>query len=239
MRTLGVIPARYASTRFPGKPLAEINGKPMLYWTYMSAKKAQLDDLVVAIDDHRIEEMCKAYQIPYVMTLPTHQSGTERCAEVAASKSQFDSIINIQGDEPFTASSQITALHTIMLKKNSSIATLIKPIKNKEELQNPNRVKVVVNKHFKALYFSRSLIPYQRNSIDPTIYYKHIGLYAYKREVLLDIARLPSSILEQNENLEQLRWLENGYDIYTGVTHVDSISVDTPEDLKKISDHGV
>lgn len=241
MKILGIIPARYASTRFPGKPLVDIHGKTMIQRVYeQSIKTKGLAHVVVATDDERIAEEVSNFGGQCVMTAGTHQSGTDRCAEVAEKMPEYDIIINIQGDEPYISPEQIELLSTCFLEDKTQLATLIKEIHTAEELFNVNIPKVVVNAHQEALYFSRQTIPYLRNTerenwLKVHQFYKHIGIYGYRREVLLALTKLEPSTLELAESLEQLRWLENGFTIKTKVTQLETIAIDTPEDLKKIS----
>lgn len=240
MKFLGIIPARYASTRFPGKPLAMLGGKSVIQRVYEQVVGV-LDDAYVATDDQRIETAVKAFGGKVVMTSVNHKSGTDRCYEACCKiNGQFDVIVNIQGDEPFIQPSQLQSLKECFCDSTTQIATLVKPFAadNIEALENPNSPKVVLNKNMNALYFSRSIIPYQRNYeakewLKNHTYYKHIGLYAYRLEVLKEITSLPQSSLELAESLEQLRWLENGYTIKTGITEFETIGIDTPEDLEK------
>jgi 3-deoxy-manno-octulosonate cytidylyltransferase (CMP-KDO synthetase) len=239
MKITGIIPARYASTRFPGKPLVDIEGKTMIRRVYEQALKAKtLSDVIVATDDERIFKEIERFGGKVMMTSQTHQNGTERCAEVAA-KLDADVIINIQGDEPFIQPEQIDLLANVFKVKLEapSIATLIKehPFHVFDEtLTNPARVKVVVNNNLEALYFSRATIPFLRDSSKAlsTTFYKHIGIYGFRKEVLLQLVKLPPSHLELAESLEQLRWLENGYKIQCAITDMESASVDVPEDLE-------
>ena len=238
MKFIGIIPARYESTRFPGKPLALLNSKPMIQWVYENVAKI-LEHVWVATDDDRIFNAVKEFGGNAVKTLPTHQSGTDRCAEAArilAEKIDFDVVINIQGDEPFIQPDQIELLKSCFTDK-TEIATLIKKIETLEELFNPNRPKVVLDNKQNALYFSRSSIPFARgkeekNWLFATTFWAHIGMYAYKSDVLQKITKLKTGKLELAESLEQLRWLENGFKIKTAVTNHQSIGIDTPEDLK-------
>ncbi|TWV12966.1 3-deoxy-manno-octulosonate cytidylyltransferase [Bacteroidaceae bacterium HV4-6-C5C] len=241
MRFLGIIPARYASTRFPAKPLAILGGKPVIQRVYEQVAGI-LDDAYVATDDERIESAVKAFGGKVVMTSTKHNSGTDRCYEALTKISgQFDVVVNIQGDEPFIQPSQLEALKACFDDSQTQIATLVKPFTAEdsfEALQNINSPKVVLNKNHHAMYFSRSIIPYQRNAeknvwLENHVYYKHIGLYAYRSEVLKEITALPQSSLELAESLEQLRWLENGYKIKVGISNVETIGIDTPEDLAK------
>jgi 3-deoxy-manno-octulosonate cytidylyltransferase (CMP-KDO synthetase) len=290
MKILGVIPARFASTRFPGKPLVDINGKSMIQRVYEQAKKCKsLARIVVATDDERIFKHVQSFGGEAMMTADTHQSGTDRCAEVVERlnfeiqtsfldsdsapiigkitsrfEGIFTAVINIQGDEPFIQPEQIEKVVDILrgssiiqnsnfklqtedatqalnaqLQSKFGIATLAKQIDNQEDIENPNVVKVVFDTMGKAVYFSRSPIPFLRN-IDRKDwaksgqFFKHIGLYGYKTNVLLDLAKLSPSNLEKLESLEQLRWLENGYVIGVAQTNLETIGIDTPEDLKKI-----
>lgn len=245
MKVLGIIPARYASTRFPGKPLAIIHGKTMIQRVYEQVKKSSaVSEAVVATDDHRIEEQVLSFGGKVVMTSDTHRTGTDRCLEAAKKIMQqsgidYDVTINIQGDEPFIDPSQIDKVASCFLKPEVQIATLVKKLFMQDELFNPNIIKVVVDKNNRALYFSRSPIPYLRGKepsewLNNHNYYKHIGIYAYRSEVHVRIALLAPSPLEIAESLEQLRWLQNGYSIHVEYTEHESISVDTPEDLSKL-----
>jgi 3-deoxy-manno-octulosonate cytidylyltransferase (CMP-KDO synthetase) len=239
MKTLGIIPARFASTRFPGKPLVDIGGKTMIQRVYDQAVKADLDKVVVATDDERIATEVKRFGGEFVMTSPNHQSGTDRCAEVAQKLPGFDVVVNIQGDEPFIDPSQIALVVSCFTDHTVLLATLIKEIKNREELFNVNIPKVVINTQQQAIYFSRHPIPFIRNAemedwVTTHQFYKHIGIYGYKTSALLAITKLVTSSLELAENLEQLRWLQNGYQIKTKVSNLETIAIDTPEDLLKI-----
>ncbi|PKQ60222.1 3-deoxy-D-manno-octulosonate cytidylyltransferase [Labilibaculum filiforme] len=248
MKFLGIIPARFASTRFPGKPLADINGKPMIQRVYEQALKA-LDHVYIATDDKRIEEAVSSFGGETIMTSPDHQSGTDRIAEAAnyitkKLKINFDVVINIQGDEPFIQPEQIQSLKSCFDNPGTQIATLIKSITNPAEIFDPNKVKVVITKDNRALYFSRSPIPFirgkeQKNWLSQNNFYKHIGMYAYRFEALLNVTKLDQSKLEIAESLEQLRWLENGYWIQTEITEHESIGIDTPEDLIRVKEMGL
>lgn len=239
-KMLGIIPARFASTRFPGKPLIDIHGKSMIQRVYERAKTASsLADLVVATDDERILEHVKEFGGKVIMTANTHQSGTDRCAEVAAKMSDFDVVINIQGDEPFIINSQIDLLAGCFTDESIELATLVKEIVNVDELNNPNSPKVILNTRSEAIYFSRTAIPYVRGAaiedlLDRHTFFKHIGIYGYRTDVLKEITSLPVSSLEKAESLEQLRWLENGYRIKVAVTDLETKAIDTPEDLQTI-----
>lgn len=248
MKFLGIIPARYASTRFPGKPLADINGKPMIQKVYEQAVLA-LEHVWVATDDLRIENKVQDFGGNVVITSSDHQSGTDRIAEAVSKieaklKIKFDVIINIQGDEPFIQPEQISQLKKCFEQPSTQIATLIKPITESKEIFDPNKVKALISKDMRALYFSRSPIPFVRGSeeekwIEKTTFYKHIGMYAYKHDVLMEVTKLEQSSLELAESLEQLRWLENGYYIQTDITLHESIGIDTPEDLKRVRELGL
>lgn len=239
MKTIGIIPARYASTRFPAKPLAMLGGKPVIQRVYEQVS-GLLDYVVVATDDERILEAVKAFGGNAVMTSVNHKSGTDRCREAhQLCGGNYDIVVNIQGDEPFIRKSQIESLVACFEDEATDIATLVKPFvpaDGFDKLENVNSPKVVVDANMNALYFSRSIIPYQRNRdkaewLANHTYYKHIGLYAYRSGVLDEITRLPQSSLELAESLEQLRWLENGYKIKVGITDVETIGIDTPQDL--------
>ncbi len=236
---LGVIPARYCSTRFPGKPLVIIGSKTMIQLVYEQALKANLTKVVVATDDERIATAVKDFGGQFIMTNTAHQSGTDRCAEIAEKFPEFNVVINIQGDEPFIDPQQINALISCFNDDEVQIATLVKEIHQYEELFNENIPKVVLNTKQEAIYFSRHPIPYLRNVVKENWvnahqYYKHIGIYGYKTNTLLAITKLMPSLLETAESLEQLRWIENGYKIKTKLTNIETIAIDCPEDLKKI-----
>lgn len=239
MKFIGIIPARFQSTRFPGKPLVILGEKPIIQWVYENAKKA-LDDVYVATDDERIYKAVEAFGGKAVYTSPNHQSGTDRCAEAAqkvAKQMEFDVVINIQGDEPFIRPEQVEGLKACFNSPETEIATLIKPITNAIEITNINRPKVVIDKNMEAMYFSRSSIPFVRDSkpeewINWNEFYSHIGMYAYRYDILLELTKLPIGVLEKAESLEQLRWLENGYRIKTAKTLFENMGIDTPEDLE-------
>lgn len=241
MKFLGIIPARYASTRFPAKPLAMLGGKTVIQRVYEQVSGV-MDDAYVATDDERIEAAVKAFGGKVVMTSVHHKSGTDRCYEAMTRiGGQFDVVVNIQGDEPFIQPSQLHSIQACFQDPATQIATLVKPFTPQDglqALQNPNSPKVVLDKNHNALYFSRSVIPYLRGVdsaewLSRHTYYKHIGLYAYRTEVLKEITALPQSSLELAESLEQLRWLENGYVIKAGITEVETIGIDTPQDLQR------
>jgi 3-deoxy-manno-octulosonate cytidylyltransferase (CMP-KDO synthetase) len=241
MNAIGIIPARYASSRFPGKPLADILGKPMIQWVYERACQAKfLDEVIVATDDQRIYDAVNNFSGKAIMTSLSAANGTERIAEVAQ-KNDVKLIVNIQGDEPLIDPDVIDQL-VILMRENPAapVGTLVKKIENVENLNNPNIPKVVLNNDFYALYFSRSVIPFYRDHEDQNQwlkaadFYQHIGLYIYRREFLLKFVKLPISNLEKIEQLEQLRILENGYKIKVGLTKTDSIGVDVPSDIDRV-----
>jgi len=241
MKTLGIIPARYASTRFPGKPLVDIAGKSMIQRVYQQAKKCtQLSEVIVATDDDRIFEHVHHFGGKAMMTSSTHQSGTDRCAEVAEKHPDYDVIINIQGDEPYIDPEQISKLIGCFNNMDTQLATLIKKVSNELELHNTNSPKVIINKNSEAIYFSRSPLPHirgqeEQNWLPHFTYYKHIGIYGYLADVLKQITKLAVSPLEKAESLEQLRWIENGYKIKVAETDIETVAIDTPEDLDKLS----
>ena len=236
MKVLCVIPARYASTRLPGKPLADIAGKPMICRVYEAASGAKrLAGVVAAVDDSRVYDAVVSNGGKAIMTRPDHATGTDRLAEVAEAYSDMDVIINVQGDEPLIDPELIDAL-ALEFEKDPELcmATVRTPMHSEEEMKNPNNVKVVADKNGYALYFSRSLMPYPRENTGCTVY-KHIGIYAYRRDFLLGYAKLPQTPLEQTESLEQLRALENGYRIKVIDTDKKFVGVDTAEDLAEVN----
>ncbi|MBO5591900.1 MAG: 3-deoxy-manno-octulosonate cytidylyltransferase [Prevotella sp.] len=238
MNFTAIIPARYASTRFPGKPLALLGNKPVIQHVYEQATSV-LNEVWVATDDDRIREAVEKFGGRVVMTRADHKSGTDRIEEAAEKTgTQADVVINIQGDEPFVQPSQIKTLMQLFDNADTQIGTLGKHFENIEAVNNPNSPKIVTDKQGFALYFSRSVIPYIRGAQDNEWlshfpFLKHLGLYAYRREVLQEITQLPQSSLEIAESLEQLRWLENGYRIRVGLTDVETVGIDTPEDLQR------
>ena len=241
MNILGVIPARYASTRFPGKPLVMINGLTMIERVYVQASKSSsIKKVIVATDDEKIVDAVKAFGGNVVITSATHRSGTDRCAEVLEKEEgNWEVVINIQGDEPFIEPGQIDLLASCFSDTSVQIATLIKKISNLTELSNPNTPKVIVDHHSNAIYFSRQAIPYIKGFpfeqwLDHSTFYKHIGIYAYRAETLNRLVKFPLGKLEKVESLEQLRWIENGFTIRTAITEVETSAIDTPEDLAKI-----
>ncbi len=242
MKIVGIIPARYASTRFPGKPLADIAGKSMIQRVYEQAEKSKsLSDVIVATDDVRIEKHVTAFGGKAIMTKESHQSGTDRCFEAMQKFSaSADIIINIQGDEPFIHPEQIDLTASCFDSDDVQIATLVKKIYSNEELLNFNTPKVVLNNSGDAVYFSRQTIPHLRGKVlaqwlNYHTFYKHIGIYAYTAKILAEITELKQSSLELAEGLEQLRWIQNGYKIKTKITDFESIAVDVPDDLKKLT----
>lgn len=237
MKILGIIPARFASTRFPGKPLVDIGGKSMIQRVFEQVSKASgISSVVVATDHSGIFDHVKKFGGVACMTREDHVSGTDRCFEaLTQQKETFDYVINVQGDEPFIQPNQIELLISLLDGK-TEIATLVKSIQSEEQLFNPNIVKAVINQKSQALYFSRSTIPHIRNTSDKEwlkkhTFFKHIGMYAYRSDVLEQLVRLPVSTLEKAESLEQLRWLENGFSISVAETKTETIGIDTPEDL--------
>jgi 3-deoxy-manno-octulosonate cytidylyltransferase (CMP-KDO synthetase) len=238
----GIIPARYASARFPGKPLVLIGNKPMIQRVYEQARKT-LDIVWVATDDKRIFDAVSDFGGKAIMTSPNHLSGTDRCAEAVTkinseTGKKIDIVINIQGDEPFIDPEQINLVMKCFTDKTVELATLVRKVEPGEDVFNPNQPKVILNSKGDAIYFSRSTIPYIRDTEKNEwsrnhVFYKHIGLYAYRSETLKKITLLARSLLEISESLEQNRWIENGYRIRTAVTTWESISIDTPDDLEK------
>ena len=238
MKFIGIIPARYASSRFPGKPLAILDGKPVIQRVYEQVSDI-LEETYVATDDQRIFDCVTSFGGKAVMTRNDHQSGTDRIEEAMEKiGGNYDVVVNIQGDEPFIQKSQIETVKSCFDDETTQIATLGKPFTSIDAVANPNSPKIVVDNRGYALYFSRSIIPFVRG-IEPKDwlqkypYLKHLGLYAYRREVLSEITQLPQSSLELAESLEQLRWLQNGYRIKVGLTDVETVGIDTPEDLVK------
>jgi len=241
MKILGIIPSRYASSRFPGKPLVDIAGKSMIQRVYEQVKCCtKVAEVIVATDDDRIFNHVHAFGGVAIMTAAYHESGTDRCAEVARLHPEYDVIINIQGDEPYINPEQINTLVSCFMDADTQIATLIKKITSTEELFNYNSPKVVINKLSEAIYFSRATLPHIRaqqpdNWLKFHTYFKHIGIYGYRADVLQQITKLPVSDLEKAESLEQLRWIENGYRIKVAETELETHSVDVPADLEKLS----
>ena len=238
MTFTAIIPARYASTRFPGKPLAVLGGKTVIQRVYEQVKSV-LSDVYVATDDERIFSCVESFGGKAVMTRKDHQSGTDRIQEaVEKTATQADVIINVQGDEPFIQPSQIQTLMQLFGDPSTQIGTLGKLFESIEAVENPNSPKIVTDMKGFALYFSRSVIPYIRGKerqdwFSEYPFLKHLGVYAYRREVLAEVTKLPQSSLEKAESLEQLRWLQNGYRIRVGMTDVETVGIDTPEDLQR------
>lgn len=242
MKVLAVIPARYQSTRLPGKPLLDIAGMSMIRRVYLQCMQSQVfEKVIIATDDARIEQECLLHGMDYQMTASTHQNGTERCAEVLSSQTiNYDLVVNVQGDEPFIHPQSFEEIKAIFEKNpKAEIGTLMKKIYKKEDVETDSIIKVVFSKDHKALYFSRSPIPYLREisieeGLQKQVFFKHIGMYAFKPEILKALVQLPESLLESYEKLEQLRWLENGYEIYLNTTTFESKSVDTEADYNYI-----
>lgn len=243
MNFIAIIPARYASTRFEGKPLVDIFGEPMVVRVYRRAKEI-FSNVVIATDNESIKNRAKEFGCEVVMTSPNHPSGTDRCAE-ALQKAEtlwgmkFDVVVNIQGDEPFIHIEQLSQIKASFDDQTIDIATLVKPFSVDEDIFNQNSPKVALSEDGRALYFSRSVIPYIRGE-EPSqwqknhTFYKHIGLYGYRSNVLQAITKLPQGVLEKAESLEQLRWLENGYKIKCSITNLESYAIDTPLDLEHV-----
>lgn len=243
MKVLAIIPARYASTRFPGKPLALIEGKPMIEWVWKGVCSVEaVDEAVVATDDERIAAAVRGFGGEVMMTGSQHKSGTDRCGEVLGKWGhEVDVVINVQGDEPRVEHTQLESLIGAFDDAGVQIATLKKRISRQEELFSPNCVKLVSDPQGNAIYFSRNPIPYlrgveQQDWLAQRDYYKHIGIYAFRSDVLKQVVRLEQSDLEKSESLEQLRWLENGYRIAVRETMVENIGIDTPEDLQQLNE---
>ena len=241
MKFVGIIPARYASTRFPAKVLAMLNGKTVIQRVYEQVKDC-FDDLYVATDDSRIAEVVTSFGGKVIMTSEDCKNGTERCFDACCKLNiDCDVVVNVQGDEPFIQRKQIESLMACFADERTDIATLVKPFEQAdgwERLSNPNSPKVVLNADNFAMYFSRSVVPYLRGVeqsewLDNHVFYKHLGVYAYRLNVLKEITSLQQTPLEKIESLEQLRWLEHGYKIKVGVTNIETIGIDTPEDLER------
>ena len=238
MKFVAIIPARYASTRFPGKPLAVLGGKPVIQRVYEQVSSV-VNEVHVATDDERIRQCVEQFGGHAVMTRSDHKSGTDRIEEAAEKTgTTADVIINVQGDEPFIQPSQIKTLMQLFDNADTQIGTLGKPFDSMEAVLNPNSPKIVTDRQGFALYFSRSAIPFVRGTqqaewLTRFPYLKHLGIYAYRRDVLRQVTLLPQSPLEQAESLEQLRWLENGYRIRVGLTDTETVGIDTPEDLQR------
>jgi len=238
MKFIGIIPARYASTRFPGKPLALLGGKPVIQHVYEKVA-AVLEAAYVATDDERIYDVVKSFGGQVVMTRTDHKSGTDRIEEaIEKIGGEWDVVVNVQGDEPFVAKSQLDTICHCFDDPTTQIATLGKPFESMEAVQNPNSPKIVVDNMGFAMYFSRSVIPYVRGKeksswLTHYPFLKHLGIYAYRKDVLHRVTQLPQSSLEIAESLEQLRWLQNGFKIKVGTTDVETVGIDTPQDLER------
>lgn len=238
MKFIGIIPARYASTRFPGKPVALLGGKPVIQHVYEKVA-AVLEAAYVATDDERIYDVVKSFSGQVVMTRTDHKSGTDRIEEaIEKIGGEWDVVVNVQGDEPFVAKSQLDTICHCFDDPTTQIATLGKPFESMEAVQNPNSPKIVVDNMGFAMYFSRSVIPYVRGKeksswLTHYPFLKHLGIYAYRKDVLRQITQLPQSSLEIAESLEQLRWLQNGFKIKVGTTDVETVGIDTPQDLER------
>lgn len=240
MKILGIIPSRYQSSRFPGKPLIDIAGKSMIQRVYeQSSKSALINELIVATDDQRIFDHVESFGGNVMMTSESHTSGTDRCGEVVEKYSDFDIVINIQGDEPLIRPDQLDELLTAFKNSDVKLATLVKRMSSIEDVLNPNRIKVVLDKDKNGVYFSRSPIPFIANRdksewLAKADFWKHIGIYAWRSDVLSKLIALPKTELEQQESLEQLRWIYNGFKIATVETQIETPNIDVPEDLKKV-----
>ncbi|MGD1846261.1 MAG: 3-deoxy-manno-octulosonate cytidylyltransferase [Salibacteraceae bacterium] len=243
MKTLGIIPARYGSTRFPGKPLADILGKSMIQRVVDQARKSkQLDEVVVATDDTRIEHHVKAFGGNAIMTSDQHPSGTDRCREVLHHFEKVDVVVNIQGDEPLIPPEQIDTLVQCFQSQDTQIATLVKPIRSEEILRDVNKPKVLINQKQEAIYFSRTPLPHlkdvpQGEWLKHHAYWQHIGIYAYRSQALKTITQLAPSSFEEAESLEQLRWIQSGFKVRVATTEHTSFPVDTPQDLQRVVDY--
>ena len=238
MKFIGIIPARYASTRFPGKPLALLGGKPVIQHVYEKVA-TMLEAAYVATDDERIYDVVKSFGGQVVMTRTDHKSGTDRIEEaIEKIGGEWDVVVNVQGDEPFVAKSQLDTICHCFDDPTTQIATLGKPFESMEAVQNPNSPKIVVDNMGFAMYFSRSVIPYVRGKeksswLTHYPFLKHLGIYAYRKDVLRQVTQLPQSSLEIAESLEQLRWLQNDFKIKVGITDVETVGIDTPQDLER------
>lgn len=238
LKFIGIIPARYASTRFPGKPLAMLGGKPVIQHVYEKVAAA-LQEAYVATDDERIYDTVINFGGQAVMTRKDHKSGTDRIEEAMEKiGGDWDVVVNVQGDEPFVDKSQLSTICSCFDDSSTQIATLGKRFASIEATENPNSPKIVVDNQGFAMYFSRSVIPFVRGKekkqwLEAYPFLKHLGIYAYRREVLREITQLPQSSLELAESLEQLRWLQNGYKIKVGTTDIETVGIDTPQDLER------
>ncbi len=240
MKVLGIIPSRYGSSRFPGKPLIDLMGKSMIQRVYEQAKKCtDFTDVIVATDDQRIFDHVASFGGLVMMTSTEHASGTERCGEVIEKYENYDIVINIQGDEPLIRPEQLTDLIRIFKSQEVRIGTIVKPMSNEADIRNPNRIKVVLDKDKNGIYFSRSPIPHIANTphtnwLEKTTFYKHIGIYAWRTKTLQELLKLETTTLEKLESLEQLRWIYNGYAIRTVETNIETPNIDAPEDVEAV-----
>ncbi|WP_314236490.1 3-deoxy-manno-octulosonate cytidylyltransferase [Capnocytophaga sputigena] len=236
MKIIAMIPARYGATRFPAKLMQDLCGNPVIVHTYQRVADTNLfDQVYVVTDDDRIENAIREVGGKVIRSQKEHNSGSDRLAE-ASKDLEVDIIVNVQGDEPFTDKENLQKVIDIFAndpQKNIAVASLMERITHPDDIANPNNVKVVVNKFNEALYFSRSVIPFPRDTNTKVPYYKHIGIYAYRKDALQQFTQLPPSLLEETEKLEQLRYLENGFKIRLAVTDIPTIGIDTPEDLEK------
>src|SRR5690554_318513 len=234
MKKLAIIPARYASSRFPGKPLIDLNGKTMIQRVVEGVTNSkQFDEVVVATDDEKIANHVKAIGRKVILTKPTHESGTDRCGEVIESFIEFDIVVNIQGDEPLVDAEQLRVLLAAFEDSTVEIATLGSPKISATDIHDPNRIKIVLNQYSDALYFSRSPIPFERSQ-EGYPFLKHIGLYGFRSETLKKLVQLPPTLLEKTESLEQLRWMYYGYKIRVVETDIETPNIDTPEDVEAV-----
>ena len=238
MKTVIIIPARYASTRLNAKPLIKVGGKPVIQWVYEQAKTVKAaDDVIVATDNQEIFDTVKSFGGKVEMTSTEHKSGTDRIAEVISRHNEYDLIVNLQGDEPLISTENITtAINLLKNDPNADVATLVKVVKDKEEVENPNLVKCIFDKNNYAIYFSRNKLPYERKDYEGD-FYGHIGLYCYTKDALLKITKLPQALIEKAESLEQLRVIYNGMKIKVAVVESNAIGIDTKEDLKAFEEY--
>lgn len=240
MKVLGIIPSRYGSSRFPGKPLIDLMGKSMIQRVYEQAKKCvDFTDVIVATDDQRIFDHVQSFGGLVMMTSADHGSGTERCGEIIEQYKDYDIVVNIQGDEPLIRPEQLTDLIAAFKDSVVEIGTIVKPMSNEADIRNPNRIKVVLDKEKNGIYFSRSPIPHIANTphadwLDKTTFYKHIGIYAWRTKTLKELLNLEATSLEKLESLEQLRWIFNGYSIRTVETQIETPNIDVPEDVEAV-----
>lgn len=239
MRVLGIIPARFGSSRFPGKPLIDLKGKSMIQRVYEAVNNSGLfDDVIVATDDERIYQKVISFGGKVEITSETHATGTDRCGEIVSRNSDFDVVINIQGDEPLVNPIQLNQLIELFKRDDVEIGTLVSRNIALEDINNPNRIKVVLDKNQKAIYFSRSPIPNTFHSKEKNFanlsFFRHIGLYGYRTSILNELVKLESCSLEQMESLEQLRWIYNGFSIHVAETEIETPNIDTPEDVEKV-----